>query len=317
MIVGEKMGKNVSIAGSKQVGNDLTQGPVMKSLLLFALPIVVANLIQQIYSMVDLMVIGQFVGNIGTTGVSVGGEISDFLTPVATAFATAGQIYIGQLAGAKREKEQKEAIGSFLTLMMLVSIGFMVIAIVLWRPILRMLNCPEEAFGQAASYLIITCIGLPFIFGYNAVCGVLRGMGESKRPMIFIIIAAAANIFLDILLVAVIPLQAAGTAIATVVSQLASFIAAFVYMYRHREHFDFELKFSYFRMRKESVKIILMLGLPQVARSMLVRVSMFWVNARVNSFGIIASSTNGVGNKLQPFSGRRCHGQPEYRGRKV
>ena len=102
MIVGEKMGKNVSIAGSKQVGNDLTQGPVMKSLLLFALPIVVANLIQQIYSMVDLMVIGQFVGNIGTTGVSVGGEISDFLTPVATAFATAGQIYIGQLAGAKR-----------------------------------------------------------------------------------------------------------------------------------------------------------------------------------------------------------------------
>ena len=301
MIVGEKMGKNVSIAGSNQVGNDLTQGPVMKSLLLFALPIVVAYLIQQIYSMVDLMVIGQFVGNIGTTGVSVGGEISDFLTPVATAFATAGQIYIGQLAGAKREKEQKEAIGSFLTLMMLVSIGFMVIAIVLWRPILRMLNCPEEAFGQAASYLIITCIGLPFIFGYNAVCGVLRGMGESKRPMIFIIIAAAANIFLDILLVAVIPLQAAGTAIATVVSQLASFIAAFVYMYRHREHFDFELKFSYFRMRKESVKIILMLGLPQVARSMLVRVSMFWVNARVNSFGIIASSTNGVGNKLQKF----------------
>ena len=85
------------------------------------------------------------------------------------------------------------------------------------QPILRMLNCPEEAFGQAASYLIITCIGLPFIFGYNAVCGVLRGMGESKRPMIFIIIAAAANIFLDILLVAVIPLQAAGTAIATVV----------------------------------------------------------------------------------------------------
>ena len=126
-------------------------------------------------------------------------------------------------------------------------------------------------------------------------------MGESKRPMIFIIIAAAANIFLDILFVAVIPLQAAGTAIATVVSQLASFIAAFIYMYRHREHFDFELKFSYFRMRKESVKIILMLGLPQVARSMLVRVSMFWVNARVNSFGIIASSTNGVGNKLQKF----------------
>lgn len=119
--------------------------------------------------------------------------------------------------------------------------------------------------------------------------------------MLFIIIAAAANIFLDILFVAVIPLQAAGTAIATTVSQLASFLAAFVYMYKHREQFDFELKLGYFRMRKEPVRVILILGLPQVARSMLVRVSMFWVNAAVNSFGIIASSTNGVGNKLQKF----------------
>ena len=90
----------------KRVGRDLTQGPVFKLLMLFSLPIILTNLIQQVYSMVDLMVIGQFVGNTGTAGVSIGGEISDFLTPVATAFATAGQIYIAQLSGAKpRPKE--------------------------------------------------------------------------------------------------------------------------------------------------------------------------------------------------------------------
>ena len=87
---------------TKKVGRDLTEGPIMPSLMLFALPIVITNLIQQLYSMVDLMIIGQFVGNVGTVGVNTGGEIADFLTPVATSFASAGQIYIAQLAGARR-----------------------------------------------------------------------------------------------------------------------------------------------------------------------------------------------------------------------
>ena len=265
------------------------------------MPIMITNLIQQVYSMVDLMVIGQYVGNIGTTGVSVGGEMSDFLTPIATAFATAGQIYIAQLAGAKRHKEQKEAIGSFISLMLAVSAGFMILCILLKDVILNLLNCPAEAFGQASDYLIITACGLPFIFGYNAVCGILRGMGESKRPLIFIIIAATVNIFLDLLLVIVIPLEAAGTAIATAVSQAASFGAAFIYLYKNREAFGFELKPAFFKIRKEPTVVVMKLGLPQAARSGLVRISMFWVNAQVNAYGLIAASTNSIGNKLQKF----------------
>ena len=288
-------------AVKKSVGRDLTSGPIMTSLMAFALPIVVTNLIQQLYSMVDLMIIGQYVGNIGTVGVNTGGEIADFLTPVATAFASAGQIYIAQLAGAKRFEDQKKATGTFITLMMIASMALMVLTLVLTRPILNMLNCPAEAMGEATNYMIITAIGLPFIFGYNAVCGVLRGMGESKRPLLFIIIAAVVNIFLDLLLVAVIPLSAAGTAIATVVSQIASFAASFVYMYKHKETFDFELKPSYFRCEKQHMKVLLKLGLPQAVRSILVRVSMLWVNASINACGSIASGTNGIGNKLQKF----------------
>ena len=285
----------------KRVGRDLTQGPVFKLLMLFSLPIILTNLIQQVYSMVDLMVIGQFVGNTGTAGVSIGGEISDFLTPVATAFATAGQIYIAQLSGAKRDREQKEAIGSFLSLNILMSVSFMLITILLRRPILNMLNCPQEAYRQAENYMVITAIGMPFIFGYNAVCGILRGMGESKRPMIFIIVAAIVNIFLDLLLVAVIPLEAAGTAIATAASQGASFLAAFLYMYKNREAFGLEFKPEYFKLRKEPITVVLKLGLPQAARSILVRISMLWVNSSVNAYGLVASSTNSIGNKLQKF----------------
>jgi putative MATE family efflux protein len=287
---------------SKRIGMDLTQGSVMRGLVLFAIPIVLANLIQQLYSLVDLMVIGQFMGATGTVGVSTGGEIADMLTPIATSFGTAGQIYIAQLAGARQDKKSKEAIGTFISMMELMSVAFMAATILFRVPILQVLNCPQEAFSEADNYMVITALGMPFIFGYNAICGILRGMGESKRPMLFITIAAIVNIFLDILLVAPpFNMQAAGTAIATVISQAASCIAAFVYMYKRRSHFDFEMKLSYFRMHWEPAKIILSLGVPQAARSLLVRFSMLWVNASVNAYGLTESATNSVGNKLQKF----------------
>ncbi|MBD5085695.1 MAG: MATE family efflux transporter [Clostridiales bacterium] len=286
---------------AKKVGRDLTTGSLTKGIFLFVGPVILTNLIQQVYSMVDLMVIGKFVGNVGTVGVSTGGEIADFLTPVATAFALAGQVYIAQLAGAKKFDALKESVGSFLSLMMGMSIFFAVVSIVFCNQFLAILNCPQEALQSARAYMIITSIGYPFIFGYNAVCGVLRGMGESKRPLIFIIVAAIANIFLDLLLVVIFKLDAAGTAIATAASQLASFVAAFLYMYRIRDAIGFQLKLSYFKMKKEPTMIILRLGVPQAVRSVLVRVSILWVNASVNSYGLVASGTNSVGNKLQKF----------------
>ena len=288
-------------AGRKSVGIDLTEGSVFQNLLIFVGPIILANIIQQLYSLVDLLVIGQFVGNAGTVGVSVGGEVSDILTPVATAFGAAGQIYIGQLAGAREKKKMQEAIGTLLSLMFLASIGFAVISILFRKQILTLINCPEEAFSQATAYLVLTATGLPFIFGYNAVTGVLRGLGESKRPLLFIVIAAVVNIFLDLLLVGPFHMEAAGTAIATSLSQGASFLAAFIYMYRNREQFEFEFRPSYFQVKAQPAKVILGLGLPQAARSLFVRFSMLYVNASVNAYGITESATNSVGNKLQKF----------------
>lgn len=210
----------MTVSTKGRVGTNLTEGPIMRTLLIFAIPIVLTNLIQQLYSLVDVIVIGQFVGNAGTVGVNTGGEISDLLTPVAMGFSTAGQIYIAQLTGAGDEKGVKRSIGTLLSFMMLLSMGLAVVTIVFCDPILTVLNCPAEAWSQAKSYMIITAIGLPFIFGYNAVVGVLRGMGESKRPLIFILVAAAVNIILDLLLVAVFKMDAAGTAIATAASNL-------------------------------------------------------------------------------------------------
>ena len=291
----------MTATASKRVGTNLTEGVIWKVLITFALPIILTNVIQQLYSMVDLMIAGKFVGGAGTIGVSTGGELADFMTPVAMALASAGQIYIAQLVGAKKMQEVKNTIGTLLALSFLVSFVLMIGAIVFCDPFLRLMNCPELGFEQARGYLIITALGYPFIFGYNAVCGVLRGMGEAKRPLMFIIVAATVNIFADLLLVVVFPLEAIGTAIATVLSQLGSFLAAFLFMYRRKESFDFELKLRYFKIEPHAAKTIVRLSVPQLCRSLLVRVSMMYVNASCNGYGAVYSQTNSIGNKIQKF----------------
>ena len=269
-----------------QVGMNLTEGSILRCLLIFAIPIVLTNLVQQLYSMVDLAVIGQYVGTLGTIGVNTGGEIADLVAPVAMGFSTAGQIYISQLFGAGEEGKIKKTVGTLLSFMILISIVLAIVAIFFHTPILNLINCPKEAMDQASAYMVITAIGFPFIFGYYAVCGILRGMGESKRPLIFI---------------AGFHMEAAGTAIATVLAQIGSFGAALIFMLRNREKFDFEAKLSYFKLDGEVMKIIIKLGIPQVVRSLLVRFSMLWVNSTANSYGVIVSSTNSIGNKLQKF----------------
>ena len=284
-----------------RVGTNLTEGPVMKTLLVFAGPIILTNLIQQLYSMVDLMVIGKFVGTTGTVGVNTGGEIADLIMPIAMGFSSAGQIYIAQLSGAKEESKIKQTVGTLISFMLLIALVLAAGTILFHRQILMLLNCPSEAMGQASAYMLITALGMPFIFGYNAVCGVLRGMGESKSPLKFILVAASVNIILDLLLVIVFPLEAAGTAIATVVSQIGAFLAAFLYLWKRRKRFDFELKISYFKIQTHILVVLVKLGIPQVVRGLLVRVSMLWINASANSYGITVSATNSVGNKLQKF----------------
>ena len=261
-------------AKKPKVGNDLTQGSIYKTLIVFAVPIILTNLIQQLYSMVDLMVIGQFVGSVGTVGISTGGEIADLVTPVAMGFSTAGQIYIAQLIGARNERRAKKTIGTLLGFMLGVSALLMLAAIVFSLPILHTLNCPGEALSQARAYMIITALGYPFVFGYNAVCGILRGMGESKRPLYFISVAALINIGLDIFFVAVLGMQADGTAIATTLSQVGSFVASFRYLWKNREKFEFELSKEFFWPDAKILETIVVLGVPQVVRSLLVRFSL-------------------------------------------
>lgn len=280
---------------------DLTEGSVLKSLLIFAVPMVLASLLQQLYSAVDLMVIGRYVGSVGTVAVSTGGEPSDLITLIAVSFSMGAQVYISQLAGAKDIKNLKEAIGTNFTILFGMSLVVMIGIFFFRNSILGLLNCPEEAWKEASDYMLITAIGMPFIFGYNGIAAVLRGMGESARPMVFIAVAAVVNIFADLLFVIVFRLDAAGTAIATVLSQIGSFVAAFYYMYKNKETFGFELRLSYFKVRKNALRRILRMAIPQLIRSISVQGSMLWVKSNINAYGLVTSSTYSIGNKVEKF----------------
>lgn len=288
--------------GKSKVGIDLTEGPVFKKLVLFILPVLLTNVVQQFYNIVDVMIIGQFAGSTGTVGVSTGGEIVNFLTFVSMGFSSAVQIYISQLWGAKKKKEINETIGTALTFLGLMSICFMILSIVFCRPLLEMLNTPEEAMEASYWYMLVTAFGLPFIFEYNAVCGILRGMGESKHTLEFVTISAVMNIFLDLLFVAVFQMGAMGTAIATVIAQFGAMMASFIYMYRNRDTFDFDFKLRSYSMKKEHLTVLVKLGIPMAASSSFIHISQLYCNARINSYGLVTSAVNSIGNKVVRFA---------------
>ena len=231
----------------------------------------------------------------------MGGEAVDLLAAIALSFSMAGQVYTSQVYGAQHFDKLNTIVSTFISFSLQIAAVFLVITWFLSDGILHLLNCPEEAKFQARSYMRITALGLPAIFGYNAVCGVLRGLGESRKPLMFVCISAGLNIGFDYLLVAIIPLEAAGTAIATIVAQYGSFIAALICLFRRRKPLCLSLSFFPFSVDRQLLVMILKLGIPQVIRTILIRFSMLWVNSMINSYGMIPSTTAGIGNKLMKF----------------
>ena len=277
--------------------NNLAEGPVLGKLTRFAVPIMLANLLQAFYSMVDMVVVGQFGGSAGLSAVGIGGQLQFLFLAVGMGFSNAGQIVISQQVGLKSEKISR-SVGTLLTLEAVMSIVVGLIGVLLHRPMLQLMNTPEEAFPQAVGYMVICSCGMLFIYGYNAVCAILRGMGESRLPMVFIGIASLVNVVLDLLFVAVFHWGAAGAAAATVLAQAIAFFCALVYLYRHKEAVGFDFRLHSFRIDGDQLKALCRLGIPQVLQQFLITGSITFINSRVNVFGVTASAVDSVGGKL-------------------
>lgn len=292
----------IRISREKKVLNDLTQGPVFRQLLLFSLPLMAAYALQAVYNVVDMIVVGQFVGAAGLSAVGIGGQIQNMLMFVGIGFGSAAQVLIAQQVGAGDYDGLRRTIGTSLTLMGIFSVVIGGACALVCSPVLDLLNTPAEAFADARAYCLICCAGMPFVFGYNGVCSILRGMGESRLPMYFVGIAAILNVALDLLFVAVLHMSAAGAALATVIAQGCSFLLALVCLYRRREAFHFDFKAASFRPKGDRVRALFKLGVPIIVQSVMLSISMMFVNANINAYGVVASAVDGVGNKLNTIS---------------
>lgn len=295
-------------AGEKSFINDLTEGSVAKKLLVFAFPFMLSNLLQTVYNLVDMSVVGHFMGSAGLSAVSVGGRLVELLTFLCTGFCTGGQILLSQQVGAKKHQEMQKTIGTLFTFTMLMAVLLGALSIILHKPMLRLLNTPETAFDQAARYMVICNCGCIFIFGYNALCSILRGMGDSKRPLVFVAIASVINLVLDLIFVAGLKLGAAGAAIATVISQAISFVSALVYLIKKREAFGFTFSRKTLKIHGATLKILTKLGVPLAFQMAAISISMLFVNSFINAYGEAASAVYGAGLKLQNIPSIITHG---------
>ena len=278
---------------------DFTQGSVPKQLLRFATPLFLANLLQVVYNMADMVIVGQVMGSVGLSAVSIGGDVSSFLTFVAMGFSNAGQVIISQFIGAGQRKK----VGAFVGTMFTFLVGFALVlggvCLIFREQVLTLMNTPAAAWDQALAYSTVCIAGLVFIYGYNMVSAVLRGMGDSKHPFIFIALAAVMNIILDIVLVWGLKMGAMGAAIATVFSQAFSFVCCAVFLWRSRHEMDFEVSLSDFLHPKmEYLAPLTKLGIPMAIKSASIHFSKLFVNSWINSYGVAVSAMAGIVNKL-------------------
>lgn len=278
--------------------NDLTQGSILKKLILFALPFMGANLLNTLYTLVDLAIIGKFLGSEALSAASNSGQITFMLYAIGIGLGGGGQVLISQLTGAGKRDEYQETIGTLVTFGMLSAVFTMLIGIFLPRPLLTLIRTPDAALDQAVEYLICCAFGFIFCVGFNTFSAILRGMGDSRTPFLISAVCAVMNVILDLLFVAVIPMGVKGAAIATSISQLCSFVFAVCYLYRRKEKFGFDFKLSSFRIHGKKLVIILRLSVPLMVSSICISVSLTVINSFVNPYGIVASAVNGVGGKL-------------------
>lgn len=282
----------------KSLGTDFTDGRMMPLMLRFMFPFLLANLLNSIYNTVDTVIIGQFVGSAGTLAVSLGGRMLNICTMVSTSIAGGGQVLISQLCGAKKRDELNRAIGTLLSITLILALAVAVAGFGFSAPILAWMNTPEEAFAAAQAYFRITCVGLPLMFGYNAVSSVLRGMGDSKSPLLFIAIAAVINLVGDLIFVVACGMGAAGTAYATVIGQGVSLLFSLVLLYRRRESFGFDFRPESFRIDKGHMGIILRIGLPMALRSCCIQFTQMFLLRYVNLYGVAEATAYAIATKI-------------------
>ncbi|RHT57822.1 MATE family efflux transporter [Butyricicoccus sp. OM04-18BH] len=277
---------------------DFTQGSILKKLCRFMLPVLGALILQAAYGAVDLLVVGRFGSTSGLSAVSTGSQVLNLVTFVVTQLAMGVTVLIARYIGEKREKEIGAVLGGAAVVFAILAGCLFVLLVLFARPISVLMQAPQEALALTTSYVRICGCGILFIVAYNVLSAVFRGLGDSRSPLLFVLVACLVNVAGDLVLVAGLHLDATGAALATVLAQAVSVVCALAILRRKKLPFTFRK--SDVRLN-EQCRRFLTIGLPLALQEFLTQLSFLALCAFVNRLGLAASSGYGVASKIVSF----------------
>lgn len=289
---------------NRKGGNDLTQGSMLKHVIAFSLPMLIGNLLQALYNTVDSIWVGNFLGPEALGAVSVSFPIIFVLVSMIVGITMATTVLVAQYMGAKQIDMVKKTVNNTFLILSLSAVTVSIAGISFNKSILKLINTPQEIMEMASSYLNIFLVGLVFMFGYNAISAILRGLGDSKTPVIFLAIATVINIILDpFLILGIGPfprLEIAGAALATTIAQGVSFVIAVIYL--NRKGHLLSLNPRYFKFNKELTVKTIKIGVPAGIQMSVVSMGMLVVSSIINSFGTRIVASFGMTSRLDQFA---------------
>ena len=284
----------------KTIENDLTQGSVFQKLWRFTLPFIGANLLQTLYGMVDLYIVGRYAETSDVSAVSVAGTVAATFLMILIGLSVGATVVVGQRFGAGDRGSLSSVSATAFSLAWVVGGGLMVLTAALAGPVLGWIHTPAEAMDGAVAYLRICSVGYVFQAVYNMLSGILRGVGDSRSPLLFVGVSTVFNILGDILLVGVFGLGAAGAAIATVLAQLLCMVYGILHV--RRRGFPFDFRPGSYRMAREDAGPLLRIGVPVALQEVLVMFSFILLEGIINRFGLNASAAAGILDKVFLFA---------------
>lgn len=279
---------------------DMTKGSVWKGIVLFTLPMLIGNIAQQLYSTVDSIVVGKYVGDNALAAVGSAAPILNMLLVLFIGISAGANIMVSQYFGAGKRENLSYTVGNCITVTAISCLILIVFATPLIRPVLVMLNTPESILDWCADYLIISLVGIAGMAYYNILSGVIRGLGDSFSALLYLLVATVVNIVLDIVFVAYLDMGVGGVALATVIAQMFSSILCILKLARMTEFFDFGKK--YLKPAGSFVKTIIRLGLPSGLTQAIFSSAMIIVQSLTNQFGELFIAANVVIMRVDGFA---------------
>lgn len=283
---------------------DLSQGNIFTQLLIFALPLLAGQLFQSLYNSVDSIVIGNFEDANSLAAVTASATIALILSGFFNGMSAGATAMFAKLFGAKDYKTLHDAIHTTVLFSVILGVVLSALGIIFTPALLNFTSCPPEVFGLAVSYLRIYLIGILFTSIYNIGAGVLRSVGDSASPFIFLVISSVLNIILDLLFVAVIPMGVEGVAIATIIAQAVSMVLVFWKMKKMDSLY--RLHFSHLKIDWHLLGEVVKLGIPAGLQTSITAISNLYVQHYINSFSAVAIAGIGSAMKIDQFAGMFC-----------